>query len=194
MSTNLEITIDEHSYDDLEHRGWQHRLVLTPGDKPSIHVFSAVGTGAPEAVWHGRAQSWRLPACTSNSLRLWIEANSEDFVALAAEYRGAEFDGSNRVGRWSDKAVDLAEHIALALHGAELETRWLAADWFEPSAEELRGEVASMLEEGKDVDAIAEHYLDEALSEGAVLEPGDVQTYLSNVVAELKIEAEDQAS
>jgi hypothetical protein len=183
--------VGDRPIDDFEHRGWRHSLVLDPESR-HVQVFSTIGDGIPADVWHGRAKSWKLPACTPESLGNWLENQTDLFSALCEEYLGDEWNGTNRVGKWSDTGEDLTDQIQYALDNAELESRWLAGDWFGYDMPGLRTILTRWSNGGvMDVEDMALNLVNDAYAEGVVLDLRETARFISGVLIQMDEENQD---
>ena len=64
-----------------------------------------------------------------------IESNLDDLLDL---YLGSEWNGSNDIGQWDERSVELEEYIAEALSSNPIASYWLPGDWFEGIMDELK--------------------------------------------------------
>lgn len=166
-----------------EHSGRSVSLYLCPADEcddgqARIKAFHRVGpSGTPEPAYHGR---WRHlvdygPQVVGESVLDALEAREDEWLELAAQYEGSQWDGGNHVGTWSDaerwcdsyEAADsraaLVDEFARYQDGSEV-VREHAQNWEElaqyvrvdperayaatdAELEELAREVASELED-----------------------------------------------
>ena len=91
-------------------RGWNTYVVFEAeeSDDGSYHVYTwdCIGSGTPGLVWHGRAKMFGIP-CNSwgPDVGAKIEHLAEDGTidALIDSYEGAEWDGHNMRGHWTNE-------------------------------------------------------------------------------------------
>lgn len=176
MKLTINIDTDGH-YDDPNHTGWRHLLILDPEDG-TIETSSMVGAGCPAHVWHNRAISWSIPACTGEALNDWAEEHVEQFAALADCYEGAQWDGSNWRGSWTDEAERLDQDIQDALGQAELACRWDAGDYMHPTKSDFIEQARKALAAGDSLEDVVESIVDDAACDDVVVDSGDVHALL----------------
>ncbi len=166
MTTETTIKIAD-DLSTLRVSGAQNALIFDPEDR-DIYMFSNIGSGCPEAVWHSRQVSLSVPSASVESQLLKVIKSCEaDLVALADLYEGSTWDGSNHVGRWSEPTYmdELIQRIEGRL--ADSPQYWDAGDWLWGGC--TQEEVVRQIREGfnNDVgawaeDAVAEGQLNDA--------------------------------
>lgn len=169
--------------------GTRVALYLDPGDggiAPRVYTFGYLGAlGAPERAYRGRhKQIGMVPVSASpDSLHDWLTSRAEEITALAALFRGVQWDGNNHVGVWADGADADAEHLAGCLGDAiafgDVLTYWAAADYLAPD----RAALAEAIE-ARGVGAVAREAIDAATEQGVPLRFGEVLDYLARLAAE----------
>jgi hypothetical protein len=97
----------------------------------SAGINPEIGGGVPGKVWHGRIRRYPLPAGALpgpvNALMAEIAPVVEQMLT---EY-SCEWDGSNHVGRLTERGRESEQEIEAVIEGAELPTLavWDAAEW-----------------------------------------------------------------
>lgn len=123
---------------------FQVRLYLVPtaearGEEnvPLVTTHCGVGNiGTPESAYHGRWLSLGSYGAeiVGQSVRDFLEAHADHLCALAGSYAGSDWDGHNRVGRWSEDRDDLQAELGHIWSEArrldEIKAYWTADDWY----------------------------------------------------------------
>lgn len=120
--------VDYPTADQLDTGDWsptsgaQMALYLIPAEesnsgRPEVTAFQRLGAGTPMPAWHRR---WAY-LCTYGAQTVGasvleaLRAAEERLLDLSASYLGAEWTGSNHVGRWRhedlDVELDLDDHL-----------------------------------------------------------------------------------
>ena len=180
-SDRIEIAADTYDCHATD-TSWRFRLYLDPEARRVSH-YEQYGSGTPERAWKGRALLADLPfGAVGSAVREIVEG--DEFRALVTAlfglYRGAEWDGSDHVGRWDgvteyDSQVDVGVQAVEALFQA-VPTYWAAGDWVsggqwdESEADNVRKRMA----DGETLDDIANDMVADALGNDAHLDPEDM--------------------
>ncbi|NIU03783.1 MAG: hypothetical protein GWN29_05020 [Gammaproteobacteria bacterium] len=190
----MSLEIANHTYNcHATDNGWRFGLYLDPEARRVSH-WAMFGPGAPPSVGYGRARIVDLPR---GAVGEHVEGivRSEEFRALAEAlcdlYDGAEWDGSNHVGVWSDpdRAAELEQELEALF--AIVPTYWLACDWMSQTwhAEEAAG-IRARLAEGESLGDIASEAVEDATRHDAYLDHDDVVSTLEALLAEFPAESE----
>lgn len=153
--------------------GAKATLYLDPEDR-RVYTFGYVGNASWPMAAHNRIHTavGNVPTTTvPESLEEWIEANIEAFEALTDEYKGSKWDGSNHIGQWTEKAVEVSEALDMlftdALNNDEIASYWDADEWFSGDPYSVIG---AAIADGSIKEAV-ERECNDAKSNGAHLDP-----------------------
>lgn len=161
--------------------GANNSVYLIPAEEadhgvPQVFVWGNVGSGVPERAWHHR---W-LCVCgvsataVEASVQDVLRAHEDELLALATEYQGAEWNGSNHVGSWGGEdrcaTIDrLCAKISEAMH--EAQTYWEASDWYAPVS------IGDVVCSDLSLDDLVEHEVANAAHDAA-LDSDDVRKWI----------------
>lgn len=173
--------------------GANNSVYLIPAEEadgvPQVFVWGNVGSGVPERSWHHR---WMYVCGVSAtaveaSVQDVLRAHEDELLALASEYQGAEWNGSNRVGSWGGEdrraTIDrLRAKISEAMSGVQ--TYWEASDWY--GSVSIGDVVCSDLS----LDDLVEHEVANAASD-ATLDSDDVRKWIVGAAEEWLKQHED---
>lgn len=123
---------------EVSDTSWRCRLYLVPAQEtshglPEVEIFAGVGNiGIPMPAFNkrwvfvGEYRQRFVGASVLDALR----GAEDQLVALSEAYRGSEWDGHNRVGRWDPHSALCSFTVDLD----ECDRYWDADDWFGPAA------------------------------------------------------------
>lgn len=182
------IRLDDGPITPLDGRDdWRVCLVLDPEDEDVITSTSVGTVMTPMNVHHRRATTVRVPVRASGEAvrRVLLEqaALVEELFDL---YEGTEWNGSNKIGQWSDdeRAEELRLQLEQALEGVP--TYWLAEDWLGGDLTGVRVELRKAIEAGTDLDELAEEWVATGRSDGVLLEQKNVRREIDRLVRQLR--------
>jgi hypothetical protein len=111
-ATKLTINLDD--YNNWQ-RGTKPVLYLDPeASPPAVESFASIGNNSyPMAAHHCRLMSLGSydQSIVAESLTKWLREHEEQILAIAAGYEGAEWNGSNHVGSWTDEAREASQQL-----------------------------------------------------------------------------------
>ena len=112
-------------------------------DPETERIYTFVGSNStPMSAYHNidrhilRVGDGAISASVYNAIKD-VEDDLHDLLDL---YNGSEWNGSNHIGQWSEKATELNLRIDDKLFQAEIASYWDAGDWFSPIAGDLKAE------------------------------------------------------
>jgi hypothetical protein len=122
------------------------------------------------------------------TLEQWLQARTKELEALCDAYQGAEWDGSNRVGKWDPKADTLIEGLNRDLEEAVCHltggifTYQDAEDYYRHTSEDEKRELLARPRQ----EAVAELVEDANQQGGAYLRDSDCDALLDQWQAEFQ--------
>jgi hypothetical protein len=174
--------------------GYQASLYLIPSrehrdGKIEIYLWSHVWSGCPASACSNRWFCLGAVGVTVDreSLQSQLGAFEDDFREIDASYLGAEWNGSNYVGKWDRDSEDERWHQIASQACESADKVWEAGDWFGGSIRDVE------LNTGEALSEIAER---EAVhADGAILHTDDVLQFLRDAIqSELEelLDADDE--
>jgi hypothetical protein len=169
-----------------------------------FYVFTRIGSGTPEVVWHNRHVSFSIPANASlEAVEETLREMEETTEALLECYEGVEWDGHNNVGSWEDGYEEHLEALEAAIKGGDSEegvaTYWKAEDWLGGDPGAVMGEIEALMRDGKTVEEAVEERVtievEAAADEDALIDESDTRKVLTGYAERIakKIADEEDA-
>ena len=160
---------------DSEDRISEDRLIIDPEMRTVASHDLSYGT--PTSIRH-KTKVWvEVPGEASQASILEVLNGSiKDLDQIASKFNGAEWNGSNHDGSWSDGIEELLEEFAQLFH--DLPVHYKASEYFESV------EIGQIMASGVDVKVAANK---ERGQDGTILDEGDVRDHFV-WIAEQRIE------
>lgn len=118
-------------------------IYLERDGRVTADVDGEIGGAVSHDVWHGITRRYKLPSpyMTAEAINAAIDALAP-LLARVHDGHSVAWDGSNKVGKLTDDALDAEGEIERYLDGidpseGELVTVWDASEWFDPIRSEL---------------------------------------------------------
>ena len=169
---NIRVDDDDWMYSDTA--GWRCYLVLDPREL-DVYSWSIVGAGEPGEVYHKRCRMLSVRVRTDGA---WVREQLESeqgqriLAGVSEAWQGAEWDGSNMIGRWDWEMLegierDLERLLEEAPMRADAD---FILDWWGHSCESLASTFAEIIAGGVTVPDAIRQLTEEARDMDVILD------------------------
>ena len=133
----------------------------------SADYSGEIGNAVPSYVWHGRTLRWPVSSCVNGpALADTLEELRTSFAELHDQHT-IEWDGSNYVGRLTEKGSDIRESIEIVLSQVDEDHIWSAGEYLSP------GHIDNLWPVGTTLSSAVASIIECAKSDGIVIEDTD---------------------
>jgi hypothetical protein len=168
----------------LRDSGARNFLVYDPVAH-DVYLFSGIGSGVPEAVWHNRYIAINIANdVVGESLIDYLREDEiqEIFTELQDSYKGEKIDGQyNYYGIWEENAYEIVQALESKID-SEVARYWDAWEWL-LGASTRKELVAEILRESEDV--WVERIVGDARLENVFLDRNDVAKLCEDLLQEV---------